>query len=250
MLKEPVFPSERPRVEDLVKQFTRLVRHEAVYLASRLPRNVSLDDLIQAGMLGLFESAKRYVATPSTTSFDAYAIVRIRGAMMDELRHEDWMPRALRRKVKQLEGAISVIEARTGRAATVTQITRELGVSMRQYEQTLSGLTGLHLFYAEDIAPKGSEDDAYGAATGADPAEVLEKTKIRAVLAKAIDKLPERERTVLALYYEEGLNNKEIGAVLHLTESRISQIRTHAVLRLRADLGHISWSEVSALAQE
>jgi len=225
-----------PNLGEVVAEHADLVKRVALHLASRLPDVVQLDDLMQSGMIGLLEAAKRYDGSLGA-SFSTYAERRIRGAMLDELRRGDWIPRSVHRTARELAEAIREIEQRTGREARDEDVAEQLGMSLSEYHTTLADLAGQKLLSVESLtedAPEGRWLE--GEINKLTPEDVLLESDRRTGLGEAIESLPERERLVLALYYNEELNLKEIGAVIDVTESRVSQIRSQALLRLRARL--------------
>lgn len=233
----------RAQYDAMVAQHAPLVRRLALRLNARLPANIELDDLIQAGMLGLFDAVKRYREIP-TAQFETYATQRIRGAMLDELRSLDWIPRTVRDRARKVETAIHALEQRLGQAPSETEVAQELGVSLDQYHAMLQEAHGAQLLYFEDLAggdtqlhpPTPESDDPLNAPTDGDPLATLMAQGLREALVAAIDRLPEREKLLLSLYYEQGLNLKEIGLVLEVGEARVCQLRAQAVARLRASL--------------
>ena len=230
--------SEARSQDQLVTRYAPLVKRIAYHLMSRLPPNVQADDLIQAGMIGLLEAARNYDRTQGA-SFETYAGIRIRGSMLDEIRKSDWTPRSLHRKVRQVSEAIRSIESTEGRDARDTEVAERLGLSLDEYHQVLQDASGHKVFSFEDL-PVGEEsvtESLTGETRG--PLEQLEMDKFRDGLAKAISGLPDRERLVMSLYYDEELNLREIGAVLGVSESRVCQIHGQALMRLKARMS--SW---------
>jgi RNA polymerase sigma factor for flagellar operon FliA len=217
----------------VVEQYTPLVQRIAHHLKGRLPPSVLLEDLIQAGMVGLLEAARQYDASQGA-SFETYAGIRIRGAMLDEVRRYDWTPRSVHRKAREISEAMYCIERRTGRDARDTEVAQELGMSLEDYHRTLQDVVGCRLFSIEELAEQG---DACLEEHGSDPSgavDFLTQERFKEALADAIAGLPERERLVISLYYEEEMNLREIGEVLGVGESRVCQIHSQAMLRLRA----------------
>src|SRR5574337_134805 len=208
----------RDSAEELVRRHAPLVRRIAYHLMGRLPASVDVNDLIQAGMLGLLEAARNF-ATDRGASFETFAGIRVRGAMLDELRRADWTPRSVHRKSREVAEVIRQIEAETGADAEDVEIMRRLGLSADEYHQVLADAACARL-----LSLTATDDDGEGT--------VLEV----AALAEAIASLSEREQLVMSLYYEQELNLREIGAVLGVTESRVCQIHGQAVVRLRARL--------------
>jgi RNA polymerase sigma factor FliA len=202
----------------------------------RLPASVDVGDLIQAGMIGLLEAA-RHFAHDKGASFETFAGIRIRGAMLDELRKADWTPRSVHRKTREVAETIRQIEAETGAEADDAEVIRRLGISAEEYHQVLADAACsrlLSLTASDDGEETGVLDVADEGSLG--PDEGIEHDGMREALVEAITALPEREQLVMSLYYEQELNLKEIGAVLGVSESRVCQIHGQAVIRLRARL--------------
>ncbi|MBV0934011.1 RNA polymerase sigma factor FliA [Marinobacterium weihaiense] len=222
--------------QELIQEYTPLVRRIAHHLMARLPAHVVLDDLIQAGMMGLLEAARRYDAGKGA-SFETYAGIRIRGAIIDEVRRGDWTPRSVHRNARRISEAMVQVEHRSGRDASDAEVAAELGVSVAEYHALLRDSVDSRLFSYDQLTD--AVDDApveQFAAAEPDPRRALESSGFKQALAQAIGALPERERLVLSLYYDEELNLKEIGQVLGVSESRVSQIHSQAALRLRGRL--------------
>jgi len=219
---------------ELVITHTPLVKRIAHHLIGRLPTNVMADDMIQAGMLGLLDAARRY-DTAQGASFETYATLRIRGAMIDELRRNDWTPKSVHRKARTLSAAVQAVENRTGRDARDEEIMAEMGVSSEEYHKILQDACNSKIFNFDDL---GTDQDPLSiiAGDGANPLDELEEDRFRRRLAEAIASLPERERMVLSMYYDKDLNLREIGQILGVSESRISQILSRSYARLRARL--------------
>jgi len=232
---------QRESADELVRRHAPLVRRIAYHLMGRLPPNVDVDDLVQAGMIGLLEAARHY-ASDRSASFETYAGIRIRGAMLDELRRSDWTPRSVHRKAREVAEVVRQIEHETGVDAGDAEVIRRLGITAMEYHQILADAASARLLSL--TAP----DDAEGGPSlevvdhdGLKPHERAEQEGMREALAGAIEGLPERERLVMSLYYEQELNLKEIGAVLGVTESRVCQIHGQALIRLRARM--TGWRE-------
>lgn len=220
----------------LLDQYLPMVRRQALALQVRLPACVELDDLIQAGMVGLLDCMNRYDAAQGA-SFMAYAGRRIRGAMIDELRSRDWVSRSVRRHAREIEETMRRIEQQLGRPAEEREIAEELSLSLEAYRRRLHATNSSQLLGFEDIVAVGGEPDA-GDDAPKPPFDALASGEQRQRLVAAIEHLPEREKLLLGLYYQEELNLKEVGAVLGVSESRVCQLHSQAVARLRARLGN------------
>ena len=227
----------------LLKQHQPMVRRMALQMLAKLPASVELDDLIQAGMIGLLDASTRYQDN-SGAQFETFASQRIRGAMLDELRASDWGSRNLRQQARKVEQAIQSLEHRLGRPATEGEIAKELKMDLDDYQSLLQEIQGCQLLYVEDFAQEGESDNpwldrqARGGRPGADddPLAQLLEAGFRHELVDAIAALPERDQLLLNLYYEEELNLREIGAILEVTQSRVCQLHAQAISRLRANL--------------
>lgn len=220
----------------LIEEQAPLVKKIALHLMARLPASVQLEDLMQAGMIGLLEAAQRYSSAKGAT-FETYAGIRIRGAMVDEIRKGDWVPRSVHRNARRISQAIKAVEDREGREAQDLEVAEELGMELSEYHASLSDANSGRLFSLDELNESG-ELPIEEAETSDNPLDGLASDSFRRNLAHAIEELPEREKLVLSLYYQEELNLKEIGAVLGVSESRVSQIHSQAALRLRGRLSH------------
>jgi RNA polymerase sigma factor FliA len=232
--------SERGKLptQDYARQYTPLVRKLAHQMVAKLPANVELDDMIQAGMMGLMDAVTRFDATQGV-AFEAYAANRIRGAMLDELRANDWLPRSARKSQRDIENAVHRLEGRLKRPPTEAEIAGELSLPITEYHELLGDARGAQIVYFDDMSGGGDDDDyleRHVADEGADPQSILGDLRFRTALVGAIEQLPEREKLLMSLYYEQDMNLKEIGAVLGVTESRVCQLHSQAVARLRAKL--------------
>lgn len=216
----------------LVEQYAPLVKRIAYHLLGRLPSSVQVEDLMQAGMIGLLEASRKFDFGKGA-SFETYAGIRIRGAMLDEVRKGDWAPRSVHRNTRMVSDAMRAVEARLGRDAKDHEVAVELDMSLEEYYAILSDTAGSKLFSFDDLLEAGAPADVQG---GEEPLSGLQDERFRAALVEAIDGLPERERLLLSLYYDEELNLKEIGAVLGVSESRVSQLHSQCAARLRAKL--------------
>ncbi|MGY4878856.1 RNA polymerase sigma factor FliA [Vreelandella aquamarina] len=219
--------------QDQLTQYMPLVRRQALSLQVRLPASIELDDLIQAGTVGLLEALSRFDASQGAT-FATFASQRIRGAMMDELRTRDWLPRSVRRSARAIDEAVRQLEQQLGRAPDESEIASELDMSLDEYQQVLQDTNSGQLLPYESLVEESGEPE--GPSHQGRPFEQLLDSQQRERLVAGISDLPEREKLLMALYYQEELNLKEIGAVLGVTESRVSQLHSQAVSRLRAKL--------------
>lgn len=241
-----------PTSEDqLVGQFAPMVRRLALQLVAKLPASVELDDLMQAGMMGLLDAIRRYQQT-AEAQFETYAVTRIRGAMLDELRSQDWLPRSVRSKAKTVEQAIHLLGHRLMRPPTEAEIAEQLELSVPEYQSLLEDARGVQIVHYEDLTGHRFESGDTGEPSQvesrqqsgwANPLNQLLSQGLRKALIAAIETLPEREQLLLSLHFEQDLNQKEISAVMGITEGRVSQLRSQAVARIRAQLAPGSWHE-------
>lgn len=221
--------------DELVSQHTPLVKRIAYHLLSRLPASVDVDDLIQAGMIGLLEAGSHY-KTGKGASFETFAGIRIRGAMIDQMRQEGWAPRSVSKQLRDVTEAVRRVEARLGREASGSEIATEMGLGLDDYYELLRDSSSARLFSLEQVSEQETgaaniaSDDRYA------PLETVLENDFNEALASQIENLPEREKMVMALYYSNGLNLKEIGEVLEVSESRVCQIHSQAILRLKSRL--------------
>ena len=221
-----------------IRQYSPLVKKLAHHMIAKLPASVEVDDLIQVGMMGLTEALTRFEPSQGV-QFETFASQRIRGAMIDELRGGDWMSRGSRKSQKEIEQAVHRLEHRLQRAPMESEIAAELELSLADYQELLARVRGTQLVYLEDIS--GGEDgddylDRHVAVADADPVHILGDVRMRAALVEAIKNLPEREQYIMSMYYEHDMNLKEIAAVLGVTESRICQLHSQSIARLRSRL--------------
>lgn len=228
--------------ENLIVGYSPLVKYVAGRLSSSLPQTVDTSDLISYGVFGLIDAIEKF-DTERGIKFETYAIARIKGAIIDELRAMDWVPRSVRSRAREFEAAYVALENRFKRVPSDEEIATEMGVSGRELQGILTKLSYASVISFEEMWTGGADRDEHPDPMGViaderadDPVDIFENAELKDILASAIDKLPEREKTVVALYYYEGLTLKEIGTVLGVTESRVSQLHTKAVLRLRARL--------------
>ena len=224
--------------QDTVEKHAPMVKRIAYHLKSRMPANIQVDDLIQAGMIGLLEAANHYDATLGA-SFETYAGIRVRGAMLDDVRKNDWAPRSVHRNSRRVAEVVRKIENEKGRDARGTEIAEALDMDIEEYNRILQDASGHKILSFEDIG--SGEESLINSIPNPQSGllDVLQKDDIKSLVAAAIASLPERERLVMALYYDEELNLREIGAVLGVSESRVSQIHSQAIIRLQSRLAQI-----------
>jgi len=226
--------------EEVVVKYASLVKYLAQKIAMRLPANIELDDLISAGVIGLMDAVDKYDHTRDN-KFKTYAEFRIRGAMLDELRSQDWVPRSVREKAKQLERVFAKLEHERGRPATEQEICEELKISHEEYQNLLNEVRSVSLLNFDDLnsltkTDKKSMIGLIESGKVPNPFAEISRSNVKGMVEKAIADLPEKQRLVLALYYYEDMNLKEIGRVLEVTESRVSQLHTQAIIRLKSRL--------------
>jgi RNA polymerase sigma factor for flagellar operon FliA len=223
----------------LIRQYQPLVRKLAHHMMAKLPANVQVDDLIQVGLIGLSEALSRFEATQGV-QFETFATQRIRGAMIDELRENDWVSRGVRKSQKDIEEAMRRLEHRLGRSPLESEIAADLGMPLADYQSLLSKVKGTQLVYLEDMNHNPDDEDSFldrhMGDSEADPLNMLRDQRLRQALVAAIKNLPEREQHIMSMYYEQDMNLKEIAAVLDVTESRICQLHSQSIARLRAKM--------------
>ncbi len=225
-------------VNSMLKQYSSLVRRLAHQMIAKLPANVELDDLIQVGMIGLTDALSRYDAAQGV-QFETFATQRIRGAMLDELRGNDYLSRGTRKHQREIEAALHRLQQRLGRTPAESEIAREMGLTLAEYQELLGKVRGTQLVYLEDMSgDDGDADflDRHVADEEADPLARLRDQRMRQALVDGIKTLPEREQYVMSMYYEHDMNLKEIAAVLKVTESRVCQLHSQSIARLRVKL--------------
>ncbi|HEX8955100.1 MAG TPA: RNA polymerase sigma factor FliA [Burkholderiaceae bacterium] len=231
----------------LLAEHAPLVKRLAHQMKAKLPPSVEVDDLIQAGMIGLLDAVSRYEETHGA-QFETYAVQRIRGAMLDELRSSDWLPRSMRQNMRKIEEAMSQLQQRLGRPPNESEVAKQLKLSLAEYQDLLNEGGGHQLVYYEDFHDgDGNEHflDRYATDEDGDPLQALMNSGFRAALIEAIEGLPEREKILMGLYYEQEMNLKEIGAVMGVSESRVCQLHSQAISRLRANLREKAWTGVA-----
>lgn len=237
-----------PEADNLIMEYSPLVKYIAHRVAVRLPPHIELDDLISAGVIGLIDAIEKY-NPGKETQFKTYAEIRIRGAMLDELRSQDWVPRSVRQKATALSTAYAKMEQQLGRPAEDGEVAGAMGISIEEFHELLQQAAGQTILSVEDLGgvdKDGEKRDIMEVLAGTketDPETLARLQEIREIIAKAIDMLPEKERLLVSLYYYEELTMKEIGEVLGITESRVSQLHTKAVFRLRAKLRKFTHDE-------
>jgi RNA polymerase sigma factor FliA len=237
--KETADPVAR---EELILNYSPLVKYVAGRLSANLPQTVDSADLISYGIFGLIDAIEKF-DTERGIKFETYAIARIKGAIIDELRAMDWVPRSVRSRARDIERAYITLETKLRRTPKDAEVAHELGIPIKELHDTFTKLSYTSVVSFEELwSPGGEKDDRTSLVsmiqdhTAEDPVVTYESEEVKTILARAIERLPEREKIVIALYYYEGLTLKEIGEVLGVTESRVSQLHTKAVLRLRARL--------------
>jgi RNA polymerase sigma factor for flagellar operon FliA len=233
------------RIRDFfVKQYAPLVKYVAGKVAIGMPNNVEFDDLVGFGVFGLFDAIEKF-DPDKHVKFKTYAVTRIRGAIFDELRTIDWVPRSVRQKTREVEETIRKLEASVGRAATDEEIAKAMRMSIKDFHNLMLKISGTSVLSLNEVWYSGEDNDKMSivesieSPSSLNPDSIVEKEEIKRIIVEAINELPEKEKKVLVLYYYEDLTLKEIGEVLEVTESRISQLHTKAILRLRAKLSHI-----------
>jgi len=244
MSKIKVYPDEQITADELVNRNAALVHRIAYHLSARLPASVLVDDLIQAGMIGLLDASQLYDPSQGA-AFETYATIRIRGAMLDELRRNDWAPKSVHRRARDLMQVMHEIENETGRDARAEEIAERMDISLDEYHKILHEANTCRLLNYTEL---DRDDDPFNPdvkSSTPSPVQGIEKEEFRSQLVDAISNLPERERLIISLYYDDSLNLKEIGVVLGVSESRISQLLSQAHLRMRANL---QAAEISAPA--
>ena len=218
--------------KDQIVRHASLVKRIAYHLLNRLPPTVQIDDLIQAGMVGLLEAASNFDADMGA-SFETFAGIRIRGSMIDEIRRSDWTPRSVHRKFRSVSEAIRKIENETGEDAKDADVALALGISLGDYHQILIDSSSSRI-YSIDTMEENTQDAAIPSSSEITPEEAFGQSEYQQQLAEAIRQLPEKEQLVMSLYYDDELNFREIGEILDVTESRICQLHGQALLRVKA----------------
>mgnify|MGYP006144253081 CR=1 FL=1 len=223
----------------LIEKYLPLVKYNAERIWARLPDGVELDDLMSTGVFGLMDAIDAFDLGRGV-KFETYCVPRIRGAMLDELREGDWMSRSSRKSQKDIEHAVHRLEQKLGRSPLESEIASEMGMSLVEYQSLLGKVRGTQLVYLEDMTHGNEDDDGFldrhVADADADPLELLRDQRLKMSLVNAIKTLPEREQHIMGMYYEHDMNLKEIAAVLGVTESRVCQLHSQSIARLRAKM--------------
>ncbi len=233
--KVAAYESNSDELSSVLEKHATLVKRIAHHLIARLPGSVLVDDLIQAGMIGLLEAAKNFDGSKGA-SFETYAGIRIRGAMLDDIRKGDWTPRSVHRNTRMISDKISELESQLGRDVKDIEVAEALEVSVEQYHTMLNEANAGKIIGMDDL---GVSEDVISIKDNSDSDDIyegIEGQHFKSSLAKAIKTLPEREALILSLYYDDELNLREIGEVLSVSESRVSQIHSQAMVRLRSRL--------------
>ncbi len=225
---------QKDQRDQRIIEHINLVKRIAYHLITRLPTHVMVDDLIQSGMVGLIEAAKNYDPSQGA-SFETYAGIRVRGAMLDDVRHADWSPRSLHRKMRQVREAIHEIENETGRDAKDFEVAERLDISIDEYAAIRRDSSNAQIFSLDQTEDDPGQQDKVRSSQS-EPLESLQDSNFKASLARVISSLAEREQMVMSLYYNEELNLKEIGLVLEISESRVCQIHSQALKNIRSKL--------------
>jgi len=223
--------------DQCLRDYAPLVKRIAHQMMTKLPYSVQIDDIIQAGMIGLLDAANRYDEIHGA-QFETYATQRIRGSMLDELRSADWLPRSLRSDMRKIEKSLSRVQQKLGRPPSEAEIAGEMDIPLEAYQQMLQESRGAQLMYYEDFEDEDHNDflERFEFSDDADPLALLQDERFKAELMRAIEKLPERESQLMGMIYEQEMNLREVGEVFGVSESRISQLHSQAVARLRNSL--------------
>ncbi len=230
-----------PEADRLILEYAPLIKFIAQRIAVRLPPHIELDDLISAGVMGLIDSITKFDPTKDT-QFKTYAEIRVRGAILDELRSLDWVPRSVRQRATEIAQAYATVEQRVGRAATDEEVAKELDLNVEEFHRQIGNAKSAPILSIEDLGGSGKDGEKrdimeiLAGSPDTDPQMMARVSEVREIIGRAIDQLPEKERLLVSLYYYEELTMKEIGEVLGITESRVSQLHTRAVMRLRGKL--------------
>ena len=237
--------TKSPQLRDkFIRQYMPLVKYVAGKVSVGMPGSVDFDDLVGYGQFGLLDAINKF-DPEKNVKFKTYAVTRIRGAIFDELRTLDWVPRSVRQKSREIEDTIVQLESKLGRPASDSEVAGAMGISEDEYHQTILKVSGTSVLSLNDVWYSGEESehvsigDCIESPSSLNPDVIVEREEIRRVIIEAINELPEKEKMVLVLYYHEDMTFKEIGQVLEVSESRVSQLHTKANLRLRAKLTNV-----------
>jgi RNA polymerase sigma factor for flagellar operon FliA len=234
-----------PKIRDFfIRQYAPLVKYVAGKVAVGMPHNVEFDDLVSCGTFGLLDAINKY-DPEKNVKFKTYAVTRIRGAIFDEMRSTDWVPRSVRSKIREVEEAIGSLEAQLGRTATDQEIAEYLKMDEGEFSRTMMKISGTSVLSLNDVWFSGDENDKVSigdsieSPSSLNPDVIVERNEVRKLVIEVISRLPEKEKKIIVLYHYEDLTLKEIGQVLDITESRVSQLHTKAMLRIRAKLTNV-----------
>jgi len=236
--------NEQSLRDSIIRQYAPLVKYVAGKVSVGMPNSVDFDDLVGFGVFGLLDAIEKY-DPDKHVKFKTYAVTRIRGAIFDELRSIDWVPRSVRQKTREIDDAVQRLEANLGRSATDAEVAKELSMEVKDYNQALLKISGTSMLSLNDVWYSGDDNDKISIQDSIEspnslrPDNIAEREEIKRVIVQSISELPEKEKKVLVLYYYEDLTLKEIGKVLEVTESRVSQLHTKAISRLRTKLTNI-----------
>ncbi len=233
--------------EYFVRKYAPLVKYVAGRVAVGIPSNIDFDDLVSDGVVGLLDAIEKYEPSRGN-KFKTYAVTRIRGSIVDGLRERDWIPRSIRQRAKEVESAVTELERQLGRTPEDEEIADMLGVDLDEYQKMIRDISGTSLLSLHEMRHLGKENDEVTMMESLESPESLkpdfiaEKEEVKNIILEALESLPDREKEVLVLYYYEGLTLKEIGEVLNVTESRVSQLHTKSVIRLKAKLNNLKYT--------
>lgn len=234
-LHKPCNPLQPNINDDLLLEHAPLVKKIALHLKAKLPDNVQIDDLTQAGMIGLLNAVKSFDASKGA-KFETYAGIRIRGSILDEVRTSDWTPRSVSKNIRETAQAIRRVESRTRKKATDREIATEMELSLDQYHKLLRDSAGTQLLSTDEITDEDGNPALNISSAELEPHQALQNDSLRDLIIQSINQLPEREQLMMSMYYDDEMNLKEIGAVMELSESRVSQIHSQAMARIRAKI--------------
>ncbi|MDX2503146.1 MAG: RNA polymerase sigma factor FliA [Gammaproteobacteria bacterium] len=229
-----MYSSEGKEIAELlVEKYAPLVKKIAYHMSARLPADIHIDDIIQSGLIGLLDAGKHYDASQGA-QFETYATIRIRGAILDEVRRSDWAPKSVHKKARDLSATIQDIERRTGRDARDTEVAQEMGISIDEYYQILKDSSSCRMLSFDDLGTDDTQSLGMFEDRQQNVVDEVLGDEFHQRLSQAIAGLPEREKMVMSLYYDTEMNLKEVGTLIGISESRVSQLLSQAQLRLRA----------------